>query len=104
MADADASNCSAAESHLIIEEQSHALSDVLRPVCAPCADKHSAHGLAWFVWLPFVASKVDGDRLILGDELDGGHGDRARPGDQVVGVELLGFSERWFFDRSMLIS
>ena len=42
--------------------------DVLRPVCAPCADKHSAHGLAWFVGLAFVAGKVDGDRLILGDE------------------------------------
>ena len=39
------------------------------PVCAPCADKHSAHGLAWFVGLAFVAGKVDGDRLILGDEV-----------------------------------
>ena len=67
MADADASTA-APPNHLLIEEQSHALADVLRPVCAPCADKHSAHGLAWFVGLAFVAGKVDGDRLILGDE------------------------------------
>jgi hypothetical protein len=90
-ADPDSADSGITEAHGLIKVESERAAGILCTVCAPGLDEYPAHGFTRLPWLSFVVLKADGDRLILGNQLDAGNRDRARAADQVVCVELIAF-------------